>query len=96
MSRIVFTNKDDFLRWVKKHCTPTQYEIHITSFAEVVMAPTKSTRSLRYAYIDIYSSWDSLDQAEKDIKAALPKVDVYHVQKFDWDSTKDVGVKQIA
>lgn len=96
MSRIVFTDKDEFLRWARKHCTPAQYEIYITSFTEMVVAPTKSTRSLRYAYIDIYNSWDSLEQAEKNIKAALPNVDVYHVEKFDWDHTRDVGVKQVA
>ena len=94
MSRIIFTDKDEFLRWIKKHCKPTQYEIYITSYSEAVLAPTKSTRSLRYAYIEIYGSWDSLDEAEKNIKAALPGVDLYHIGKFDWDHTMSVGVKQ--
>lgn len=93
MSRIVFTDKAEFLRWAKKHCTPGQYEIFVTSFGEVVLAPTKSTRSLRYAYVDIYSVWDAIEKAEDDIKAALPKVDVYHIQKFDWASDRDIKAK---
>lgn len=96
MSRIIFTDKDEFLKWAKKHCTPGQYEIYITSLGEAVLAPTKSTRSLRYAYVDIYDTWERVEKAEEDIKAALPKVDVYHIKKFDWDSTRGVGVKQVA
>ncbi len=96
MSRIVFTDKDEFLKWAKKHCTPGQYEIYITSLGEAVLAPTKSTRSLRYAYVDIYDTWERIEKAEEDIRATLPKVDVYHIKKFDWDSTRDVGGKQVA
>jgi len=36
MSRIIFTDKDEFLLWAKKHCTPGQYEVYITSFAEIM------------------------------------------------------------
>jgi len=94
MSRIIFTDKDEFLLWAKKHCTPGQYEVYITSFAEIILAPTKSTRSLKYAYTNAYSTWNRLTKAEEDIRAVLPKVDIYHIQKFDWDSTRDVRVKQ--
>ena len=96
MSRIIFTDKDEFLRWIKKHCTPTQYEIHITSFSEIIMKPTKSTRHLSYAYIEIYDAWTTIDEAEADIKSTIPRVDIFHGKKFDWDHTMSVGVKQVA
>jgi len=96
MSRIVFTNKDEFLRWIKKHCTPSQYEIHVTSYSEIVMKPIKSTRSLSYAYIEIYNAWTTIEDAEAAMKSAIPRIDIFHVEKFDWDDTMSVGVKQIA
>ena len=96
MSRIVFTDKDEFLRWIKKNCKPSQYEIHVTSFSEIIMKPIKSTRSLSYAYIEIYDGWTTIDDAEKDMKSAIPRVDIFHVKKFDWDHTMSVAVKQVA
>jgi len=96
MSRIIFTDKDEFLRWIKKHCTPAQYEVYVTSFSEIVLAPTKSTRNLRYAHMEIYPHWESIDQAKDEIKATLPSVEMYSIKKFDWDHTRDVGVRQSA
>ena len=96
MSRVVFTDKDEFLRWIKNHCTPTQYEIHITSFSEIIMKPIKSTRHLSYAYIEIYDAWSSIEEAESALKSVLPRVEMFHTKKFDWDHTMSVGVKQDA
>lgn len=93
MSRVVFTNKDEFLKWIKSHCQPSQYEVYFTSFAEIIMAPTKSTRSLRYALIEIYPYWDSAEQARNEVSAAIPAVEIYTIKAFDWDSTRNIGVK---
>lgn len=93
MSRIVFTCKDEFLKWIKAHCKPSQYEIYITSFAEIILAPTKSTRNLRYAHVEIYPHWSSAEEARKAVSAALPAVEMYTIKAFDWDSTRNVGVK---
>lgn len=95
-SRIVFDKKDEFISWIHTHCTPTQYEMFVTSYGEVILAPSKSTRSLRYSVIDIYECWDDIGIALKEIKKRIPNVAVYHIKKFDWDSTRDVSVKQVA
>ncbi len=96
LSRIVFDNTEQFLKWSTEHANPSQYEVYITSYAEIILAPTKSTRNLRYAHMEIYPHWDSMDQAVNEIKATLPSVEMYHIKKFDWDSARDVGVKQVA
>ena len=93
-SRLVFNKKDEFLLWVKTHCNSSQYEMFVTDYGEVVLAPSKSTRSLRYSVIDVYECWEDIDNALKEIKRHIPSVMVYRIKKFDWDSTKGVGVKQ--
>lgn len=93
--RIVFGSKKEFLSWIKKNCTSTQYEVHITSFSEIIMKPIKSTRHLSYAYIEIYPEWDTIASAEADIMRKIPKLDIFHITKFDWDSTRDVRVRQL-
>lgn len=93
MSRLVFTNKEEFLRWIKKNCKPSQYEIYITTFSEIILAPTKSTRSLRYAVMEIYPHWETAEKARNDIKVAIPNVEMYTIMNFDWDHTRGIGVK---
>ncbi len=96
LSRLVFSNIEQFLKWSTEHANPSQYEIYITSYAEIILAPTKSTRNLRYAHMEIYPHWESMEQAKDKVKATLPSVEMYTIKKFDWDSTKGVGVKQVA
>lgn len=96
LSRIVFNDTEQFLMWSTKHANPSQYEIYITSFAEIILAPTKSTHNLRYAHIEIYPHWESIEQAKDKMKATLPSVEMYIIRKFDWDSTRGIGVKQDA
>ncbi len=93
MSRLIFTNKEEFLRWIKAHCKPSQYECYFTSFSEIILAPTKSTRSLRYGYMEIYPHWNSAELAREEVIAAIPGVEIYTIRKFDWDQTRGVGVR---
>lgn len=94
MARIIFTKKDDFLEWVKDHVTPSQYEVYVTSFAEIIIAPLKSTRNLKYAYIEIYKAWEAVDEAINDVRKKVPNIKIYPIEKFDWDSEKNIGTKQ--
>jgi len=96
MSRLVFNSKQDFLNWVKDHCSPNQYEMYVTSFGEIIMAPTKSTRSLRYGYVDTHKYFETLEGALTGIVKVQPGLRNYSIEKFDWDSTRDIGVKQNA
>ena len=94
MARIIFTKKDDFLEWVKDHVTPSQYEVYVTSYAEMIVVPTKSTRNLKIAYIDVYKAWDAIETAINDVRKKVPNIKIYPIEKFDWDSEKSIGVKQ--
>ena len=93
-SRLVFNKKEEFLKWITR-CSETQYEVYVTDYGEFILAPTKSTKSLRYAYIDTYSAWDNPTEAIKDIRRKLPRIEIYHISKFDWDATKSVTVRQV-
>jgi hypothetical protein len=94
MPRITFTDKDGFLTWIKDHVTPSQYEVYVTSYAEIIVAPTKSTKTLRYAYIDVYIAWEDIEDAINDVRKKVPNIKIYSIEKFDWDSERSVGVKQ--
>jgi hypothetical protein len=97
MSRYcVGKHKDDFLKWLKKHCKADQYEIVLTDFDEIIICPTKSTKSLRYVYVELFNCWDSEEKALKDIKKNIDGVDIIRMRKFDWDSTKSPSIKQSA
>jgi hypothetical protein len=94
MPRITFTDKDGFLTWIKDHVTPSQYEVYVTSYAEIIVAPTKSTKTLRYAFIEVYKAWEDSENAINDIRKKVPGVKFYQIEKFDWDSERSISVKQ--
>ena len=94
MPRLVFDKKKEFLNWLGSHVTPSQYEIFVTNFAELIVAPTKSTKTLRYGYVEIYKCWDDTQSAINEVVRKVPQISIYYIQKFDWDPTKSVGTRQ--
>ena len=79
---------------MKDHVTPSQFEIYVTSYGEIIVTPTKSTKTLRYAYIEVYKAWDKVEEALDDVRKKVPNVSIYPIERFDWDSEKQIGVKQ--
>lgn len=94
MPRLVFDNKKQFLNWIKDHVTPSNYEVFITYFGEIIFAPLKSTRTLRYGYINALDIWDSMEEAIKDITKRVPNLRNYRVERFEWTTDRAVGVER--
>jgi len=94
MSRVTFVAKEVLLKWIKKHCKADKYEVYITPDEEIVFAPTKSTRNLRYGYLpSIRYIWDSVEDAEKEIMKTIPDIDIIKA-RFEWDSSRPPGVER--
>ena len=79
--------------WYAKHAKPAQYEVYITNFAEVIVAPRKSTRNLRYAYIKMFPHWENIEELKKSLRISFPGCSIYSIEKFDWDNTKGISVR---
>ena len=80
--------------WVKDNCNPARYKMYVTYYGEIILAPTKSTRTLEYGYIDTLKYFDSVEEAVTLIAKALPDIKNYSIEKYDWDSSKSVKVHQ--
>lgn len=94
MPRVGFISKEQLLKWVKKHCKPEQYEAWITPDKEIIFAPTKSTRSLRYGYLSsVTRFWNDFKEAKEEILKAQPGIDIF-MGPFDWDSSRPPGVER--
>jgi len=92
---VTFTVKKVLLKRIKKHCKPSNYEVYITPSEEIVFAPTKSTRSLRYGYVPaIAHIWDSVEEAEREIMKIVPGIDILMGTRFEWDSSRPPGVER--
>ena len=94
MSRIVFDEVAVLLRWATDNCDAVKYQLYITSYSEVVLVPTRTSRNLRYGYIDAMFIGKKVDEVAKQVQEVIPGIKVYKVRKFDWDEDRSPMVAQ--
>ena len=88
MPRLVFNDTGEFDLWVSRHVDPRTYEGFITGFNEIVLAPTKSTGTLRYGYIQFADE----TVAKKFVdKLKQRGISVFKVKAFEWAADRMVG-----
>ena len=54
------------------------------------MAPTKSTKTLRYGYLEIPRGWSNTKDAIEELEQKLPELDLFEIEKFDWDRAQNL------
>ena len=97
MSRLTFGDLTELMKWVedpKDPVTPIQYQVIITSYNEVIFAPTKSTRSLRYGYYKTTQTEIEEILEEIRVNPMFRFMSVIQVKSFDWDTTKPVRSRE--
>jgi hypothetical protein len=85
MARFIFGDEAQFRQWLEVHALPQRNEIYITSRGEVIVYPTKTSRPLNFAYIQVPS--ESLEWYRK---LASQGFRVFEVEKVQWDDQKEI------
>lgn len=88
MPRIIFTNPEQLIEWVKAFCSADKYVGYTTAEKELIIEPIKSTRPLRYAY---YKGEDTDEIAKK--LSEKYQMKVFQIKNYEWDMEKSVGVR---
>ena len=91
MSRLVFSDMTDLMSWVLDPQDPVlgnQYQAIVTSYNEIIFAPIKSTRNLRYGVY--HGSSVEIENILEEIRVNRLYISVIRVKSFDWDTTKPV------
>ena len=88
--RIVFFAIEEFIAWATDHCTPEKYETYWTP-DEIVIAPTKSTRPLLYAYLRLPRDVEG----GKTLTTTLKNLGLrsYVVDRIEWDVERKPGIE---
>jgi hypothetical protein len=85
MARLTFSKEEEFRSWVQDHATPDRYEMYTTSRGDILVAPTKSTRTLHQAVI----RFEQKEQVAKFMALAKEKgFKVYTIDSVIWDIEK--------
>ena len=88
--RLVFGEEEEFEKWIEQRTSPEKYDVILTQDNEVILVPTKATRTLNIGYFR-FSSWnDALDEIEALESAGYV---VIKVKRAEWDTTKPVGIQ---
>ena len=95
MSRLVFSDMTDLMSWVLDPQDPVlgnQYQAIVTSYSEIIFAPTKSTKSLRYA---VYKGTKpEIEEILTELKTRRLFISVIRVKSFDWDTTRPIRSRE--
>jgi len=86
MAKIEFESVTQLLEWVKSRCSGNSHDAYVTEKNEIILAPNKSTKSLRYGY---YKYLDDPEEQDKVIRVIKEKnILVFMVKNFVWDSER--------
>ena len=85
----MFEQFDKFSEWIAGEVKKEQYICYVTKYNEVILRPSKSTRSLDTGYAQLLTQ----GSVEKLVKQLIEKgVKIYGLGSIEWDTDKPVGV----
>ncbi len=92
MPRLVFSSREELLKWIKEKVAAEKYDLYITEESEVILSPIKSTKPLNYAYFKTSADPKDLVRA---IKENVNGIKVYLLKSFEWATDLAPGIKVI-
>ena len=87
--RLVFERLEEFEKWIETRTSPEKYDVILTQNNEVVLIPTKATKTLNVGYFK-FSDWEKALSEVEALESA--GYNVIKVKRIEWDISKPVGV----
>jgi len=88
--RLVFGEEEEFEKWIEQRTSPEKYDVILTQENEVILVPTKATRTLNIGYFKFPDWSKALEETEALESAGYV---VIKVKRAEWDTAKPVGVQ---
>jgi len=92
MPRLVYSSKEEFLKWVREKVTAERYDLYVTEDNELIVCPTRSTQPLTYAYLKLQSDPKDLI---KEVRENVSGISVYFLRNFEWATDRAVGIRPL-
>ena len=84
----VFNNTDELRAWCKDTVSPDKYRVLSTDEDEIILEPTKTSRPLKFGYLQIPGAEALADEIAKEFN--LKHI---HIKAYRWDTDKGPHIK---
>ena len=90
MPRIVFSEEDQFTKWVEAFGEPIRYIVYSTDDLELILKPIRNPRDYDYGYIHCKDG-QQYSSLVKWLEAS--HLNIYRCKRYEWRIDQAVGVR---